>query len=206
MLHFYHHPHSAYSRKVFLFLEEAGRPFDLRTIALEKGAQRSPDYLAVNPSGRVPAISDGDFNLAESNAILRYLARKFATHHLYPTGLREQAEVDMWWEFCANHINRPLMDLAWHKLIIHKYGGKPDMAVIAKAEASLARDLPVLNARLMGRHYLCGSEFSLADINLLPFAAYAKDLLPMDQFPYFKAWIELVSARQSWRNVVAYSG
>lgn len=206
MLHFFHHPHSPYSRKVFMLLEEAGHPFDLRTVSLEKREHRGAEYLAVNPSGRVPAIKDGDFHLAESNAILRYLVRKFALHGMYPAGLREQAEVDMWWEFCNNHINRPLMDLAWHKLLIQKYGGRPDQSVIDRAEINLRRDLPVLNERLRGRHYLCGSDLTLADINLLPFAASAKTLLPMDQFPYFNEWISLVSSRQSWRNVVAYSG
>jgi glutathione S-transferase len=206
MLHFFHHPHSPFSRKVFFLLEESGRPFDLRTVALEKREQRSSDYLAVNPSGRVPTIQDGDFNLSESNAILRYLVRRYELHQFYPLGLREQATIDMWWEFCSNHINRPMMDLAWHKLLIQKYGGKPDAAVIAKAEANLARDLPVLERHLLGRHYLVGSELSLADINLMPFAAYAKDLLRLDAFPAFQAWTKLVSTRQAWRNVVAYSG
>jgi glutathione S-transferase len=206
MLHFFHHPQSPFSRKVLFLLEESGRPYDLRMVALEKREQRSADYLAMNPSGRVPTIQDGDFNLSESNAILRYLVRRYDLHQLYPSGLREQAMIDMWWEFCSNHINRPMMDLAWHKLMIQKYGGTPDSAVIAKAEANLARDLPVLERHLLGRHFLLGSELSLADINLMPFAAYAKDLFRVDAFPAFQAWTQLVSARQAWRNVVAYSG
>jgi glutathione S-transferase len=206
MLHFFHHPLSPFSRKVFFLLEEAGRPFDLRTVALETRQHRTPDYLAVNPSGRVPTISDGEFNLSESNAILRYLVRRFELHRVYPVGLQEQATVDMWWEFCSNHINRPMMDLAWHKLLVQKYGGKSDAAIIAKAESSLARDLPVLERHLLGRHYLVGHDLTLADINLMPFAAYAKDLLKSDEFPAFQAWTRLVGSRQAWRNVVAYSG
>jgi glutathione S-transferase len=206
MLHFFHHPMSPYSRKVFMLLEEARHPFDLRIVALEKREQRSLSYLEINPSGRVPAIIDGSFILSESNAIVRYLVRKYSLHALYPVGLQEQAEIDMWWEFCNNHINRPLIDLAWQKILIKKYGGQPDDAVIERANKSLSRDLPVLNGRLMGRNYLCGSELSVADINLIPFASYADQVLNLDQFPYFKSWIGLVSSRQSWRNVVAYSG
>ena len=206
MLHFFHHPFSPYSRKVFFLLEEAGRPYDLRVVALEKKENRADEYLALNPSGRVPAIKDGEFTLAESNAILRYLARKYELYNLYPVALQEQALVDMWWDYCSNHINRPLMDLAWNKLMVTNYGGHPDDAVIAKAEKNLARDLPVLDRHLQGRNYLATSELSLADINLMPFASYAKDVVNMEKYPAFSAWIDRVGSRQAWRNVVAYSG
>ena len=206
MLHFFHHPFSPYSRKVFFLLEEAGHLYDLRTVSLEKKENRDPGYLVVNPAGRVPAIKDGDFSLAESNAILRYLTRKYQLHQFYPTSLDEQAEVDMWWDFCSNHINRPLIDLAWNKLMVARYGGQPDQAVIAKAEKNLARDLSVLERHLQGRNYLVTSHLTLADINLMPFAQYAKDVIRLDDFPAFKSWIERVSSRQAWKNVIAYSG
>ncbi len=206
MLHFYHHALSPYSRKVFFLLEEARRPFDLRVVALERGEQRQAGYLALNPQGRVPSISDGDVHLSESNAILRYLTRRFELHSLYPDGLKEQAEIDMWWEFCVNHINRPLIDLAWHGFMIKKYGGQPDLAVIQKAEKNLKRDLPVLERHLLGRNYISGHDLSLADINLMPFAAYAKDVVRLDEYPSFAAWIRRVGSRPSWGTVVAYSG
>ena len=206
MLHFFHHPQSPYSQKVFFLLEEAGKPYDLRTVALERRENRGPAYLEVNPSGRVPAIKDGDFTLAESNAILRYLVRRHDLYQLYPSGLQEQAMIDMWWEFCAGHINRPLMDLAWHKILIHKYGGRADMSVVEKAERNLERDLPVLERHLIGRNYLAGHDLTLADINLMPFAAHARNVIRVDRFPAFLGWINRVSERQAWRNVVAYSG
>lgn len=206
MLHFFHHPFSPYSRKVFFLLEEAGRPFDLRVVALEKKENRGEEFLAVNPSGRVPAIKDGEFALAESNAILRYITRKYELETLYPSGLKEQARVDMWWDYCSVHINRPLMDLAWNKLMVTKYGGQPDPAVIAKAERNLARDLPILEKQLQGQDYLVSSQLTLADINLMPFAFYAKDVISLGDYPAFAKWIERVGSRQAWRNVVAYSG
>jgi glutathione S-transferase len=206
MLHFFHHPQSPYSRKIFFLLEEAGHPYDLRTVSLEKKEQKDSSYLVLNPAGRVPAIKDGDFALSESNAILRYLTRKYQLHQFYPTAVEEQAQVDMWWDFCSNHINRPLIDLAWNKIMAPLYGGKPDAAVIAKAEKNLERDLPVLEKQLQGRNYLLTANLSLADINLMPFAVYAKDVIRLDDFPAFKAWINRVEERQAWKNVVSYSG
>jgi hypothetical protein len=68
MIHFYHHPLSPYSRKVFFLLEESRLAYDLQVVSLERREQRAPEYLAVNPSGRVPAIRDGELPLGESNA------------------------------------------------------------------------------------------------------------------------------------------
>ena len=206
MLHFYHHPQSPYSRKVFFLLEEAHHPFDLKVVALERKENRLSGYLSVNPQGRVPAIVDGDVTLSESNAILRYLTRRLDLYQLYPSGLKEQAETDMWWEFCSNHINRSLLDLAWHRLMIKKYGGQPDLSVILKAEKNLKRDLPVLERHLSGRNYMSGPDLSLADINIMPFAAYAKDVIRLDDYPAFAAWIDRVGRRTAWQTVVTYSG
>jgi glutathione S-transferase len=99
-----------------------------------------------------------------------------------------------------------LIDLAWNKLLVSRYGGQPDQAVIAKAEKNLSRDLPVLEKHLQGRNFLVTSQLTLADINLMPFASYAKDVIRLDDYPAFKGWIERVGARPAWKNVLAYSG
>lgn len=206
MLHFYHHPMSPYSQKVFFLLEEAGKPYDLQMVALEKRDHRRAPYLSVNPAGRVPAIKDGDFSLHESNAVMRYLTRRFELHDLYPYSLQDQAEVDMWWEFCSHHINKPMIDIVWHRVMAVKFGWKPDYAVLHKAELCLERDLPLVEQHLTGRHYLAGPSLTLADINLLPFAFSGLKLLGEDRFPALCAWRDLVASRQSWHNVIAYGG
>lgn len=206
MLHFYHHPMSPYSQKVFFLLEEAGKPYDLQMVALEKRDHRTPYYLSLNPAGRVPAIKDGDFLLHESNAILRYLTRRFELHSLYPNGLQDQAEVDMWWEFCSHHINKPLMDVVWHRMMATQFGMKPDLTVLQRANASLERDLPVLERHLQSRNYLAGASLTLADINLMPFAHHGLKLAGEDHYPALRRWRDLIAARQAWHNVVAYGG
>lgn len=187
-------------------LEEAKLPFDLRVVSLESKQQRAPEYLEMNPSGRVPVIRDGQFTLAESNAILRYLVRRYKLDNFYPPGLSEQATLDMWWEFCSAHINKPLLDLAWNRIMVKKYGGQVDHGAIAKAEKGLARDLPVLEHHLMGRRFLAGPNLTLADINLMPFAVYAADVLALRDFPYFEAWIKRVGDMSAWATVARYSG
>ena len=206
MLHFYHHPMSPYSQKVFFLLEEAGRPYDLQTVALEKRDHRKATYLSVNPEGRVPAIKDGDFSLHESTAVMRYLTRRFELHDLYPHSLQDQAEVDLWWEFCSHHINKPLLDVLWHRIMAVQFGWKPDYSALHKAETYLNRDLPVLEQHLLGRHYLVGPSLTLADINLMPFAHSGLKLMGEDRFPAIRAWRDLVGSRQSWHNVTAYGG
>jgi len=203
MLHFYPHPLSPYSQKIYFLLEESNTMFDLHVISLEKRENRRSAYAELNPAGRVPAIKDGDLALSESNAILRYLVRRLNFSDLYPVGLKDQAEVDLWWEYTSHHINKPLMDLIWHKTMVSDFGGRPDFHVIARAERELARDLPVLENHLQSRNYLATAFLTLADINLMPFAHNAYKVLPLDQWPSFKRWIDFVGQRQAWRNVVA---
>lgn len=206
MIHFFHHHLSPYSRKVFFLLEESKVAFDLQVVSLERREQRSKEYVAINPCGRVPAIKDGEFSLGESNAILRYLVRRFSLHHIYPVGVQEQATVDMWWEFCSIHINKPLIDLAWNLTMVKRYGGQPDTSVVERAEKNLHRDLPVLERHLLGRNFLFGPELSLADINLMPFAVYAPEVMSLREFPAFTAWIQRMSDRSAWQTVLRYSG
>lgn len=206
MLHFYHHPMSPYSQKIFFFLEEAGKAYDLQMIALERKDHRKEPFLSVNPAGRVPAIKDGDFIVHESNAILRYLVRRFELHDFYPFSLHDQAEVDMWWEFCSHHINKPLMDVVWHRTMAKQYGWKPDPVILRKAEISLDRDLPMLEQHLQSRNFLVGASLTLADINLMPFVHHGLKLLGDEKFPSVTRWRELIGTRQAWRNVAAFSG
>jgi glutathione S-transferase len=205
MLHFYHHPKSPYSQKILLLLELSGHPYDLKLIQLESGEHRKAGYRDINPFARVPAIRDGEFYLSESNAIIRYLVRKWNLHDLYPTSLEDQAKVDMWWEYCSNHINRPLLDLVWNKFLAAHYRSPSEPSQIERAYKYLYRDLPVLDRQLGKQSFLCTSSLSMADVNLMPFASYGPRVLTMQNYPHLTKWLEKMQDHQAWRNVLAFS-
>ncbi|MEO8444829.1 MAG: glutathione S-transferase family protein [Gammaproteobacteria bacterium] len=90
------------NRKVEAFVRHFELPVEIHHVSFKDHETRSPAYLAINPMGRVPALTDGDFKLWESNAILTYLATKFPETHALPTDARGRADVDRWlhWQSC----------------------------------------------------------------------------------------------------------
>ena len=204
MLKFFHHPLSPYSRKVHFFLEESGHPYEIVPVSLEKGENKTADYLEQNPYGRVPAIDDRGFKLSESNAILRYLSGKWERFDLYPAHPEERAHVDMWMEYLSNHLTRPLLDLAWNRYYAEKYGRKPDAYAIDHAESRLLREFPVLEKHLQGRNWFVGPEATLADLVLAPFMALSKvGAVNLSDFPSVRAWSDKVCQRPAWKRVAA---
>src|SRR3954465_14732630 len=96
-------PFSTNARKPRLAAAILGIDLTLVPIDLGKGEQRRPEFLALNPMGRVPVLEDGGFVLTESNAIMVYLAESTPGQALYPSGLKERTEVNRWLFWAASH-------------------------------------------------------------------------------------------------------
>ncbi len=90
------------NRKVEAFVKHYDLDVDIHHVSFKDRETQSPEYLAINPMGKVPALVDGDFNLWESNAILTYLASTFPETKALPTDIRGRADVDRWlhWQSC----------------------------------------------------------------------------------------------------------
>ena len=124
---------------------------------------KSPDYLAVNPNGRIPALVDGDLTLFESVAINLYLAKRYGGA-LYPTDALDEARAWQWSVWVMSEIEPLQMQIAIQKLFVAK--DKRDAAVIEAASKGLERPLKVLDAALQGRDWLVGEAFCVADLNV----------------------------------------
>lgn len=161
----YQHPQSGNSRKVLHLLGRLGLPFTPRHVALERGAQRSPEYLAINPNGVVPTLVEGDRVLWESHAILTLLALRHEPG-LLGEGAEGQAEVARWmaWQLCT--FGPALGAVFREQLLLPRLEGRaphPERVAEAVARARAAADL--LERHLEGRRFVAG-DFSLADIAL----------------------------------------
>jgi glutathione S-transferase len=198
----YHHPLSLYCVKVRLLLEELGCAYESKFVDIGKGEQRLPEFLHKNPFGRVPMIEVDGFAVAESSAILRYLAEKFGPSELWPHSLEARTAVDQWVEIFGTDVCEPFSDLIWYKAWAPKYNAPVDPAAVAKAEAALAKVLPVCEAHLMGRHYFVGPSPTLADLVFLPFAANAwRARIDFAQYSRLKSWLSRMSDRPAWQRV-----
>jgi glutathione S-transferase len=191
-------PISPNGKRVRICAAELGSALDLKLLDFQKGDHRTPEYLALNPMGKVPTLADGDLVLWESAAILFYLART-SGGPLWPEEPRAQADVLRWMFFGASHLDPYFTTLVVERFIKARRGETADLALCASAEQWLARFLPVVDHQLSGREHLTG-PFGLADIalgctlELSPLLGY--DLMP---FPNVRGWLERLHARPSWR-------
>lgn len=184
-------------RKIPLFLEEAGVDYRVTRIDIGRGDQFKPDYLKIAPNNRMPAIIDhapadggAPISVFESGAILQYLAEK--TGKFLPADVRGRTEC-MEWLFWQMAGLGPMTGQYGH---FHVYA--PEQIPYAKERYAreVGRLLGVLDRRLAGRKYICGEEYTIADMACWPWIdAYQK--APFDLTPYaeVRRWRASVAAR-----------
>jgi len=142
--------------------EEVGVDYELvQTNFL--GDSKKPDYLAINPNGRIPALVDGDLVLFESMAINLYLAKTYGGD-LYPRDAASEALANQWTIWGMTELEPLLMQMVLHKVMLPE--DQRDAARVETAEKEIERPLAVLDAHLAERDYLLGGDFTIADLNL----------------------------------------
>ena len=127
------------------------------------GDSKKPDYLQINPNGRVPTLVDGDLVLFESMAINLYLAKKYGGK-LYPSDAADEARAIQWSFWGMTEVEDSLIQIFVHKIMLPE--DQRDLALVASAGEKLQRPLAVLDGHLAKRDYLLGSDFTIADLNL----------------------------------------
>jgi glutathione S-transferase len=194
-------PGSPNGRKVLAVIHHLDLPVEVEHHNLFNGDLRKADYLAVNPNAKVPALTDGDFRLWESSAIMQYLADKAGDESLLPRDARGRADMTRWQFWETTHFNRAFGTLAFETIAKPRSGaGEPDARAVEDACRELARYAPVLDAHLDGRRYLVGDRLTLADYSVASLEPYQK-LVPFDFSPFrhIDAYFERMRQDASWR-------
>ena len=182
-------------RKVSIMLEECGIPYTVHPVDISKGEQFAPDFVAVNPNSKIPAIVDADgpdgepINVFESGAILLYLAAK--SGRFLPADERSKFEVLQWLMFQMGGVG-PMFGQAHHFL---RFAPEPVPYAINRYKTEVARLYAVLNRRLASADYLAG-EYSVADIATFPWVArHEWHGIDLADFPAVKHWFDVISQR-----------
>ncbi|MEO1688540.1 MAG: glutathione S-transferase N-terminal domain-containing protein [Pseudomonadota bacterium] len=187
--------------KVAIMLEECGLPYDLKAIRLAEGDQFKPEFLAISPNAKMPAILDPEppegfgvdpVPVFESGAILLYLAEKSGRFAPPPADRRARKALDEWlfWQ-AANQ--GPMGGQLSHFRNYAPEGDKP--YGFKRYHGEYDRNLGVLDARLEGREWIL-DDYSIADMMIFPWAFIAKPLgASLDAFPNVSAWRERMKAR-----------
>jgi len=196
----YGFPPSPNTWKVRAVAAQLGGAIDLELVDLTK--PRTPDYLALNPTGRTPTLVDGDFVLWESNAIMQYLASR-APNPLWPNDARTRADIMRWQSWQLAHWSKeacePLIFQRLVKKILNL--GAPDDAILAKGTEAFNREAQLLDAHLSKRSYLVGNGVTLADFAVAAPLFYTKEAeLPVASYSRLRDWFARVSALPAWRD------
>jgi glutathione S-transferase len=199
MLRLYHHPFSTFGRRVRVALLEKKIEHESIVLDMTNRAHKAPEYLALNPYGRVPTIDDDGFVLYESAAILEYLEATRPKPALTPADARGRALVDMHLRLCDLQMARPAGAIVFPKRFLPKE--KWDAAAIAQAKGEIEKHLAIVETTLGNREYLVGEAFSLADIAYLPFLHFLP-LMEIEPGPRVAAWAKRLLARPSAQATV----
>ncbi|MBH8560641.1 glutathione S-transferase family protein [Nostoc sp. CENA67] len=164
------------------YLEELGVPYEFVLLDMQAGEHRQPEYLKINPVGKVPAIVDGDFQLWESGAILLYLADKYGKT---PLSVEKRAELSQWVLFANATLG-------------------PGIFVEANREREMPRLLTTLNEIFQQQPFLLGEEFSVADVAVGSILSYIPLLLKLDlsSYPEVLNYMKRVSERPAFQKAI----
>ena len=195
-------------RKVIAGLRLIGAPYELVHVDYFKGEQKGEPYLSLNPNASIPAMTDGDFTLWESNAMLQYAADKFGSDAAYPRDLQTRADINRWlhWEgstwfpscyvFLVENCVKPLL------------GGAPDPAVLDAQAVQFHKLAGILDKRLADRQWIAGNGPTIADIVLAaPMHLHGWQRLPISDHPNLRRWLtDSVEKLPCWQETAVYEG
>ena len=200
MIKLYYHP-SPNPAKIALFLEEAGLPYEMVPVDTRKGEQFKPEFLAINPNAKTPALTDGDVTIFDSNAILLYLAEK--TGRFLPEDTpKARGEMLSWLMFVATGIG-PYCGQAVH---FSRFAPEKIPYAINRYAREAERHWGLINDRLATRRYMLGDSYTLVDMSVWGWATRLSfaigDAWP-EMLPHVKRHLDEISARPAAQRAVA---
>jgi glutathione S-transferase len=204
----YYWPRSSATR-VQWALEELGIEHEKIRLDGDKAFLRTPEFLAINPNGRIPALVDDGANLFESLAIIMHLGDKYGVERgLWPApGQPARGEAFSWMVWGVVQLNYYLFEYIYHGLdtafSLPKEQRSADIA--AQSKAGWEKHLAVLDGRLDGRTWILGDAFTLADVALASYVMQARAMarLSLEAVPHVKAWFDRCKTRPAFTRVLA---
>jgi glutathione S-transferase len=199
-------PMSTWTRRVTATLAEKQAKFDFEVLDFTKGEHKAPANMARQPFGQIPSLTDGDFTLFESRAMIRYIDESLPGQSLTPKDPKGRARMEQWISVEMEQFNPGASGIVYQEVFAPMMGGTSDIAKADEAKKKLAYVLPILDAHLAKGPHFAGDQFTLADICFMPYTEYAlntsaKDLILSHK--NFAAWWTRVSARASWKAATA---
>src|SRR5262245_616081 len=176
-------------------LRELGADFEFVPVNLLAAEHRRPEFLALNPAGKVPVLVDDDSVIPESAAIVLYLAEKYSDKGLLPADLKERAQVYRWVMFAMTELEQPLWRIAKHTFLFPEDKRLPqDVALASEEFTAMAR---VLEHHMEGRQFIVGDRVTVADCVTAYLMDWANEDHLIDSFPNLRAYLDRMYTRST---------
>jgi glutathione S-transferase len=180
--------------------KEVGLDYEHLPIEIGDAGARSPEFLAINPNGRLPVIVDNGFVLFESLAITLYLAKKYSNGNLYPGTLEGEAKAWQWSLWAVTEVDRGVN--IWSLHAVRLPPAERDPVKRNEALKVLAAPFKVLDAAVAKQEYLLGNDFTVADLNVAAVISRAVDM-DLSAVSNLKAWLARCLERPAAREALA---
>jgi len=192
----YHHPLSGHVHRVELFLSLLGLPFEKSHVEFARAEHKSPTFLALNPFGQLPVIEDGDLVLADSNAILVYLALTYdPTGRWYPRDAITAAQIQRWLSVAAGQLAQG--PAAARVAVLF---GRP---IEQAPRDAAARLFALMEAQLAAQPFLAASHPTIADVALYTYTAHAPEGgVSLAPYAALRAWLARIEALPGFVGLV----
>lgn len=201
MLTVWGRPNSINVQIVMWTAAELGLQTDRKDVGGAFGGLDTPDYLAMNPNGRIPTLRDGDLTIWESNACARYLAAKYGAGSLWPEDPGQRAKADMWMDWKKTSLAGPMTAVFWG--LVRTPEAERDMDAIRAAAQTSQTLYAMLDEWLAGKDFILGESLSIGDI---PAGAMAYRFMELvkdrPSMPNLEAWYGRLTSRQAYRDHV----
>ena len=187
-------------RKACVVAKYLQSPVEYAYVDLGRGEQKAPEYLALNPNGKVPTLVDGTRMLWEADAIMCHLAAR-SDSDLWPQDDR-QIDTVRWLSWAGQEFNPVASQLYFEYIIKPRFNiGEPDAAAVARAQDGFRRLAVILESHLQDRRWVVGKTLTVADFSLaitLPYAEAAH--IPLAEFPAVQRWHDTLCEIDAWRE------
>lgn len=181
------------SQRALWGLRELDADFEFVSVNLLEGEHKRPEFLRLNPAGKVPVLVDGDLVIPESAAIVLYLADKYPEKALLPTDPALRAQAYRWVMFAVTELEQPLWRITRHSFLYPPEKRSP--ADIELAREDFATMAAILDKHLEGREFIVGDTLTVADCVTVYLIDWASECRLIEPFPQLRAYLERLYAR-----------
>lgn len=199
---------SANCRRVHATIKHLGLEVETVEASPMDGGLNTPEFMAINPNKKIPALVDGDLALWESRTICQYLASQKPSSNFWPEDAKSRANIERWMMWDGIHFGSATANFAYENFFKKAFmNQEPDATRVEWAKENFHQYAPVLNAQLETTPWVAGEHLTLADFSIGASLQYAEQSkLPWEQYSFIQKWSKQLAEVPAWKSTMPQMG